>query len=157
MLSPNLYHTLPSMSSFHRFTVPGDSVVVTTFEENLIAPLVLGQGRHLSALVADSTKGAKAEGEVDEACIAATKHGWFSELNKAKVRVSGMTLPSCVPSFNLSVKTNETYFTYRAGYPDEEVDSDTLAGQAAANELADDIGLEIKVPIYATIVYFRVL
>ncbi|CAM9284779.1 unnamed protein product [Ectocarpus sp. 8 AP-2014] len=41
----------------NRFTVPGDCVLVTTFEGNLLASLVLGQGRHLGALVADSTQG----------------------------------------------------------------------------------------------------
>ncbi|CAB1103460.1 unnamed protein product [Ectocarpus sp. CCAP 1310/34] len=128
----------------NRFTVPGDSVVVTTFEENLIAPFVLWQGRLLSALVVDPAKATHADTEVDEACVAATKRGWFADLNKAKVRVFATTLPACVPSHNLSEETNRMYINAHEVYNSEDEDDDVEAALSAAGSLAEEIGFAIK-------------
>ncbi|CBN76081.1 expressed unknown protein [Ectocarpus siliculosus] len=128
----------------NRFTVPGDCVLVTTFEENPLASLVLGQGRHLGALVADSTKAENAEVEVNEACVTATKHGWFAELNKTEVIMTGSTLPSCIPSSNLSAHAAKQYESQRATDDEEDTDGDVLSALDVARELAGAMELEIK-------------
>lgn len=120
--------------------------MVTTFEENLIAPFVLGQGRLLSALAVDPAKATHANTEVDEACVAATKRGWFADLNKAKVRVFAKTLPACVPSHILSEETNRMYINAHEMYNSEDEDDDVEAALSAAGSLAEEIGFAIKVP-----------
>ncbi|CAN0417612.1 unnamed protein product, partial [Ectocarpus sp. 13 AM-2016] len=80
-----------------RFTVDRDSVLVTAFDENPIAPLVLGNRRTLCALVADMSKKDDVDKAVDAACTEAMRHGWFAELSKANVIINGSTLPSFVP------------------------------------------------------------
>lgn len=125
---------------------------MTTFEENLLASLVLGQGRHLGALVADSTKAENAEVEVNEACVTATKHGWFAELNKTKVLMTGSTLPSCIPSFNLSTHAARQFESQRASYDEEDTDGDMLSALDVARELAGAMELEIKVHPFTLVV-----
>ncbi|CAM9580097.1 unnamed protein product [Ectocarpus fasciculatus] len=103
----------------HRFTLPGDSVMVTAFEDNSIAHLVLGSGRKLCALVADPTKRDKAEECVDGSCTTAMRRGWFADLREANVVVDKSTLPPSGLSSNTSAAVDDEHSGRRAGSDDE--------------------------------------
>lgn len=131
-------------------------MLVTAFDENPIAPLVLGNGRTLCALVADISKKDDVDKAVDAACTDAMKHGWFAELSKANVIIRGSTLPSIVPENNLSEEAVARYWdSQEAAGADEETEETSFL--FSARVFADEFNLEIKVcletcllPLYQT-------
>ncbi|CAB1104611.1 unnamed protein product [Ectocarpus sp. CCAP 1310/34] len=125
------------------FAVAGDSVLVTAFDENPIAPLVLGNGRTLCALVADMSKKDDVDKAVDAACTDAMRHGWFAELCKANVIISGSTLPSIVPENNLS---NEAVPRHLEGQElaGPDVETEETSCLYSARVFADEFHVEIE-------------
>lgn len=123
----------------------GDMVVVTAFDQNPLASLVLGHGRKFCGLVAVPAELDKAEKEVDTALTDAMKHRWFADLCKDNVYVGGSTLPACVPSFNVSAAANQHFFDHRSGYDSEDEDADETSNLEVAKMFAEEHGLEIKV------------
>lgn len=89
-----------------RFSDAGDSILVTS-EKDKLAGMVLGEGRLCSTLVADSTQLDDVNKQLDTACEAATKRGWFSALANLPIMVGPGALPSSPPASNLSADVRQ--------------------------------------------------
>lgn len=90
-------HTYAIFPVCVRCTIAGDQILVTAIDQNrLIAPLALGTGRSLVGLVQDAERAGEVDKVIDAACGSAVEHGWFNQLTKADVSVSGATLPATV-------------------------------------------------------------
>lgn len=129
-----------------RFTAPGDKVLVTAFESNPLALPVVGSGRRLCALVADSEKIVNAEKQIEAALTSAMTGGWFAHLAKADKVLGGNVLPAVIPSNNLSdaMENNIATLTCEALEDDDEDDLDD-AYLTVAKQFAGEHGIEIRV------------
>lgn len=132
--------------SVGRFTDPGDKVVVTAFEHNPLAHVVLGEGRRLCALVGDGAAKAKAEKAVDAACTNAMNGGWFAELRQADGIVGGNLLPSNFPLHNISrALKDEMERSLETFDDDDDVDGVAVSSFEVARKVAGDHNIEIRV------------
>lgn len=133
-----------------RFTVSGDTIMVTDFEENPVAPLILETGRRLFVLVSDTSKKEEVEKQLDAACTAAMGGGWFAEIVPANVHVGGVVLPSCVPKNNHpEAVVSKLRDAVEDLEDDDEGPLEDVAALDTAKHFADEEGLEIKVPTYS--------
>lgn len=123
---------------------------MTAFEHNPVAHLVLGEGRHLCALVADSASSDRLEKSLDVACTSGVKSGWFKEYTGADVIVGGNALPAVIPPHNMSQAAQNLVAETLEGYddPDDEDQAEENLAEAAltaAENFAEEHGLEIRV------------
>ncbi|CAN0414983.1 unnamed protein product [Pylaiella littoralis] len=111
--------------------------------------LVLGEGRHLCALVADSASSDRLEKSLDVACTSGVKSGWFKEYTGADVIVGGNALPAVIPPHNMSQAAQNLVAETLEGYddPDDEDQAEENLAEAAltaAENFAEEHGLEIR-------------
>lgn len=126
----------------------GDKVMVTAFEHNPLATLVLTSGRRLCALVGNQAKVDTVGRQVKGALATAMTAGWFKELAQADVPLGGSVLPTSFPPHNISQSSQESVENLRAGYDDDHDDDGSNPWCLDhAKDTAEDYGLEIRVGV----------
>ncbi len=117
--------------------------MVSGFERNNLANLVLSAGRRLVALVGDPAKVESAEKQVVGAVSTAMEGGWFKELKPPEEPLRGIALPAGFPSHNMSQASQQSIELHRDGYDEDDEDGEWLLDHA--KETAAEFGLEIRV------------
>ncbi|CAB1120660.1 unnamed protein product [Ectocarpus sp. CCAP 1310/34] len=144
---PSATFLAPSMADhlLNRFTSAGDKVLVSAFEDNNLASLVLTSGRRLFALVGDPAKAVSVGRQVKSALATAMTAGWFKALANAGVPLGGSVLPAGFPSHNMSQASQVDIENIRHGY-DEDDDGSGPGGWNLefAKRTAAEFGLEIR-------------
>lgn len=117
--------------------------MVSGFEHNNLANLVLSAGRRLVALVGDPAKVESVEKKVTGAVSTAMEGGWFKELTTPDEPLRGSALPAGFPSHNMSQASQDGIEHHRNGYDEDDEDCEWLRDHA--KDTAAEFGLEIRV------------
>ena len=121
----------------------GDKVLVTAFEHNPLATLVLTGARRLCALVGSPDKADSARKQVKGALATAMAAGWFKQLARAGVPLGGSVLPAGFPPHNMSQSSLDGVQALRDGYDDDDDSGEWSLDFAKENAI--EHGFEIRV------------
>lgn len=118
-------------------------MLVTAFEDNPLATLVLTGGRRLCALVGNPVKADTVGRQVKGALATAMTAGWFKEVAQSGVALGGSVLPPGFPSHNMPQDSLEGVGRCRSGYDEDDDSGDWNLD--FAKQIASDNGFEIRV------------